>query len=126
MAKLVIKGPCSRYTLKDIMCCVFGLKNFDVSVYFTLLKYGKLKVNEISEKLNRDRSTVQRAVQNLINAGIVHRRQVNIKEGGYVYVYEAVPFENIKSEIKTTMNKWCKSVESWINSINENDIGEEL
>jgi len=122
MAKLMIKTPCSTFTLSSIMCCVFGIKTFDVSVYFILLNNGALKVNDISEKLNRDRSTVQRAVQSLVNAGLAKRKQINLKEGGYFYVYGAIPFEEVKNAIKNAMESWCDEVKYWVNSIEDKDL----
>ncbi|AEH06413.1 transcriptional regulator, TrmB [Methanothermococcus okinawensis IH1] len=118
----MIKTPCSTFTLESIMCCMFGIKTFDVAVYFSLLKKGASNVNDIAELLNRDRSTVQRAVQNLVNAGLVKRKQINLKEGGYFYKYEAIPFSEVKEIIKCTMEKWCNEVKKWIDEVNEEDL----
>ncbi|WP_421078119.1 helix-turn-helix domain-containing protein [Methanothermococcus sp. Ax23] len=122
MAKLMIKTPCSTFTLESIMCCMFGIKTFDVAVYLSLLKNGASRVNDIAELLNRDRSTIQRSVQSLVNAGLVKRKQINLKEGGYFYKYEAVPFSEVKEVIKDTMEKWCKEVTGWIDEMNEEDL----
>jgi len=122
MAKLMIKTPCTTFTLESIMCCMFGIKTFDVAVYLTLLKNGASRVNDIAELLNRDRSTIQRSVQSLVNAGLVKRRQINLKEGGYFYKYDAIPFSEVKDIIKDTMEKWCKEVREWIDEMNEEDL----
>jgi len=118
----MIKTPCSTFTLESIMCCMFGIKTFDVAVYLSLLKNGASRVNDIAELLNRDRSTIQRSVQSLVNAGLVKRKQINLKEGGYFYKYEAVPFSEVKEVIKDTMEKWCKEVTGWIDEMNEEDL----
>jgi predicted transcriptional regulator len=101
---------------------MFGIKTFDVAVYLSLLKNGASRVNDIAELLNRDRSTIQRSVQSLVNAGLVKRKQINLKEGGYFYKYEAVPFSEVKEVIKDTMEKWCKEVTGWIDEMNEEDL----
>ncbi|EHP84639.1 helix-turn-helix domain-containing protein [Methanotorris formicicus] len=127
MGKLILKTPCTTFTLENLMCCTFGLKVFDVMVYFEILKNGPSRINKIAEKLNRDRSTVQRAVQNLMNVGLVKRKQVNIKEGGYFYIYEALPFDEVKRIIKETVSQWCEGVKKWIDEIEVDDIiNEEL
>jgi len=118
----MIKTPCTTFTLESIMCCIFGIKTFDVMVYFTLLNNGALRVNDIAELLNRDRSTIQRSVQSLVNAGLVRRKQINLKEGGYYYIYEAIPFSDVKNIIKDTMEKWCSEVKEWIDGMNEEDL----
>ena len=122
MSKLMIKTPCTTFTLESLMCCIFGIKTFDVMVYFTLLNNGALRVNDIAELLNRDRSTIQRSVQSLVNAGLVRRKQINLKEGGYYYIYEAIPFSDVKNIIKDTMEKWCSEVKEWIDEMNEEDL----
>ncbi|WP_292460321.1 helix-turn-helix domain-containing protein [Methanothermococcus sp.] len=122
MAKLMIKTPCSTFTLESIMCCMFGIKTFDVAVYLLLLKNGASRVNDIAELLNRDRSTIQRSVQNLVNAGLVKRKQINLREGGYFYKYKAIPFSEVKEIIKDTMEKWCKEVKEWIDELGNEDL----
>jgi len=124
MSKLVLNMPCNTFTLETIMCCVFGLKAFDVAVYFEILKCKPAKINEIAESLNRERSTIQRSAQSLMNAGIIVRKQINIKEGGYYYKYEAVPFADVKEKIKTTMNEWSRDVCAWVDEIDEKDADE--
>jgi len=56
-----------------------------------------------------------------MNAGLVHRKQINIKEGGYFYRYEAVPFSEVKESIKESMEKWCNDVKNWIDEIEEDE-----
>jgi len=122
MSKLIFKTPCSTFTLESIMCCIFGIKPFDVAVYLTLLKEGTSRVNTIAELLNRDRSTVQRSFQNLVNVGLVKRKQVNLKGGGYFYNYEAIPFSEVQSIIVDTMEEWCREVKKWITKIEDKDL----
>ncbi|ABR53929.1 transcriptional regulator, TrmB [Methanococcus vannielii SB] len=124
MSKLVLNMPCSTFTLESIMCCVFGLKAFDVAVYFEILKNNPSKINEVADSLNRDRSTIQRSAQNLINAGLLVRKQINIKEGGYFYKYEAISFLEVKELVKKSMEQWCIEVRNWIDEIDENDAKE--
>jgi len=124
MSKLVLNMPCSTFTLESIMCCVFGLKAFDIAVYFEILKRNPSKINEIADILNRDRSTIQRSAQSLMNAGLIVRKQINIKEGGYFYKYEAIPFSEVKELIKKSMEQWCNEVRMWVDGIHEEDAEE--
>ncbi|WP_456416787.1 helix-turn-helix domain-containing protein [Methanocaldococcus sp.] len=125
MGKLLLKTPCTTWTFDNLMACVFGIKISDVKVYFDILKNGPSKINEIAERINRNRSTVQRSVQNLMNAGLVKRKQVNIKEGGYYFIYEAIPFKDAKKIIKKTIKEWCNNMEKWIDELKFEDVIEE-
>ncbi|ADG13860.1 transcriptional regulator, TrmB [Methanocaldococcus infernus ME] len=120
--KLSLKTPCTTWTFDELMACVFGIKVFDVHLYFYLLKHGPFKVNELAEKLNKNRSTIQRSVQNLMNAGLVYRKQVNLKDGGYFYLYYAVPFEEVKERMKREIEGWYKKMKDWIDSIELEDL----
>ncbi len=125
MSKLLLKTPCTTWTFDNLMACVFGIKVSDVKVYFDILRHGPSRINEIAERINRNRSTVQRSVQNLMNAGLVKRKQVNIKEGGYYFIYEAIPFEEAKKIIKKTIKEWYNNMEKWIDELKFEDIIEE-
>jgi len=104
------------------MCCIFDIKPLDVAVYLTLLKNGPSKVSAIAELLNRDRSTIQRSMQNLIRAGLVRRKQVNLKKGGYFYRYEAIPFTEVREKILKTIEEWRDEVKRWIEAIDTGEL----
>ncbi|HIQ38791.1 MAG TPA: hypothetical protein EYH53_02155 [Methanothermococcus okinawensis] len=124
MNKPLFKSSTSTLTLENIMCCIFNIKPLDVAVYFILLKNGPSKVSRVAELLNRDRSTIQRSVQNLINVGLVRRKQVNLRKGGYFYRYEAIPFNEVRCKLLRTMEEWCDQVRRWIDDIDNKDLEE--
>ncbi|HIQ32157.1 MAG TPA: hypothetical protein EYH55_01570 [Methanothermococcus okinawensis] len=120
MSKSISKSP--ALTLENIMCCIFDIKPLDVAVYLTLLKNGPSRVSTIAQLLNRDRSTIQRSMQNLIRAGLVRRKQVNLRKGGYFYRYEAVPFSEVRSRILETIEEWRNEVRRWIEAIDRGEL----
>ncbi|MBW9220487.1 winged helix-turn-helix transcriptional regulator [Methanothermococcus sp. SCGC AD-155-N22] len=122
MNKPISKSP--TLSLENIMCCIFDIKPLDVAVYLTLLKNGPSKVSTIAELLNRDRSTIQRSMQNLIRAGLVRRKQINLRKGGYFYRYEAIPFSEVRSKVLETIEKWRDEVRKWIDDIDNGDLEE--
>ncbi|AXI25709.1 hypothetical protein CFE53_06065 [Methanofervidicoccus sp. A16] len=122
MKKPISKSP--TLSLENIMCCIFDIKPLDVAVYLTLLKNGPSKVSTIAELLNRDRSTIQRSMQNLIRAGLVRRKQINLRKGGYFYRYEAIPFSEVRSKVLETIEKWRDEVRKWIDDIDNRDLEE--
>ncbi len=113
-----IKTPFREMSVVDIMRCMFGLKNFETQIYLELVNRGSMTVNDLVRDFGKDRSTVQRALQNLIIAGLIHREQRNIKHGGYYYVYHATPFSELKDTMKESIRKWCDTVIKWIDELN--------
>lgn len=112
-----LRTPFRALSIGDIMECMFGLKDFETHTYLELINGGATTVNELVDQFNKDRSTVQRALQNLAIAGLIYREQRNIKNGGYYYVYHAAPFDEIRSTIKESVRKWCDSVTNWIDTL---------
>lgn len=112
-----LKAPYGGASIETVMNCMFGLKKFETELYFELVNRDALTVNELVRKFGKDRSTMQRALRNLIVAGLVYREQKNIKNGGYYYVYSAAKFEDVKNTIKTSTKEWADAVISWIDSL---------
>ena len=97
----------------DVMHCFLGLRTLEIDVYFYLLK-GQATVKEVSEALGRNRSSVQRSIQNLVQRGFAHRRTRTLRKGGYEYVYEAVSLARMKDLIKEALDSFYKQVEAFL------------
>ncbi len=82
----------------EILRCVMGLSTLEVKAYRVLLKEGPLSVKEIAERLGCSRPSAQKALSRLLNLKIVHRSKVLRREGGYVFIYQAIPLEKVKDE----------------------------
>ncbi len=94
-----------KINFQDLMRCALDLSALDVDVYFRLLD-GETTVKEISNKLNRNRSTIQRALTNLINKGLATREPKTMKNGGYYFEYKAIPLEQVEKDLRERVKKW--------------------
>lgn len=93
----------------DVMHCFLGLRNLEIDVYFYLLK-GEVTVKDVADALGRNRSTIQRAIQNLVNRGFANRRTRTLRKGGYVYIYEAVNLITLKTMIKELLDSFYHQI----------------
>jgi len=100
----------------DVMHCLLGLRSLEISVYFYLLR-GAATVRETAEALGRDRSTVQRAIQNLVSRGLASRRTRTLRRGGYVYIYEAVSLSTLKTRIKEALDTFYRQMVNFLDSM---------
>jgi len=94
-----------KINFQDLMRCALDLSALDIDVYFRLLD-GETTVKEISNKLNRNRSTIQRALTNLINKGLATREPKTMKNGGYYFEYKAIPLEQVEKDLRERVKKW--------------------
>jgi len=78
---------------------MLNLNETELNVYRLLLSTKGKRVSEVAKSVGRDRSLVQKALQNLMSAGLITRKTEKIKDGGYYYIYDAVPPSQVKKEL---------------------------
>jgi len=94
-----------KINFQDLMRCALDLTALDVAVYFELLN-GEVTVKKLSDKLSRNRSTIQRALTNLISKGLAIREPKTMKNGGYYFEYRAIPLKQVKETIREKVREW--------------------
>jgi predicted transcriptional regulator len=97
----------------DLLCCAFGLRNSELDVYFELIS-GPKTVEQIAERIKRDRSTVQRVLNKLHSKGLAMRNTHKIQRGGYYYEYSAEDTEVVREQILTQLEEWYTATKSFL------------
>lgn len=102
----------SEQLRQDMQCeglleCFHGLKQLDKDVFRVLVEVEEPQtVDEIAERVDRERSTAYRAVQRLIQAGFIQKEQVNYDQGGYYHVYRPTDPSKIADNMQRLLNDW--------------------
>ncbi|MGM0398702.1 MAG: helix-turn-helix domain-containing protein [Halobacteriota archaeon] len=102
----------SEYLSRDMQCeglleCMHGLKTLDKEVFKSLTSAEEpLTVDEIADRVDRERSTAYRAVQRLLSAGFITKEQVNYEQGGYYHVYKPTDPDAIAEDMQRLLNDW--------------------
>ena len=102
----------SEYLSQDMQCeglleCMHGLKELDKEVFMVLTDSADpLTVDEIAERVDRERSTAYRSVQRLSQAGFIQKEQVNYEQGGYYHVYRPTDPDHIAEDMQRLLNDW--------------------
>ena len=99
-----------------ILSCVFGIQDHESRTYLVLRKQPGSTVEELANRLERDRSNVNRSLSTLRKKGLVDRERRLLDSGGYVYQYTAVDIETAKGMLHESLDEWVRAVH---NSINE-------
>jgi len=97
----------------DLLCCAFGLRNSELDVYFSLIS-GPKSVEQIAERIGKDRSTVQRVLNKLHSKGLARRDTHKIQRGGYYYEYSAEETDVVRDQILTQLEDWYKATKSFL------------
>ncbi|MBC8494856.1 hypothetical protein H8D36_01750 [archaeon] len=103
----MISFACKNISLKDLVTCSFELNKTDYSVFMFLMEHdGEFGVGDIAGIDGLERSTVQKAMKNLVSKNLVSRRQVNFSGGGYQFYYSILDKSKIKDRINTLIDGW--------------------
>ena len=99
----------------DVCKCLFKIGDHEFELYRLLVKKPR-RVEELAEKLGKDRSTVQRCLNKLVNCGMIKREQVVIKEGGgRYYVYQGMPPEELMPWLNACLERWYREMKKAVN-----------
>ncbi len=90
-----------------------------MDVYLELLKRAPISVDELAEILRKDKSTVYKALQNLLERGFVKREYRILRGGGYKYLYKPISFEEFKKEMLKSIDEWVKRLVDFLDRLEE-------
>jgi predicted transcriptional regulator len=84
---------------------------------------------ELARALDKDRSSIQRALQNLNDLNVIDRKSMSLKDyvqqkgvdesnkRGYLYVYGAKDLQVIKKEFRELLNRWYRKMTDYIDNL---------
>lgn len=102
----------AEYLQEDMECeglleCFHGLKALDRTVFDQLASADEpLTVDEIAERVDRERSTAYRSVRRLVDAGFVEKEQLTYDQGGYYHVFRLADPEEVAQQLQRMLNDW--------------------
>ncbi len=104
--------------MTEVLRCTFHLSKPQCRLLVFLLYQNKpLTVQEISNKLNLNRTTVQKNIKPLFEKKLIRRYQRNFDNGGYIYEYQINNKEELKRQITSVVKNWydkaIKDIERW-------------
>jgi len=117
------------YRSGNLFKCILGLNELESTIFSFLLRNKKVCTEELSNALNKDRSSIQRALQNLIELKIIKRESMSRKEffefkgkddinkRGYLYVYSAKDLGFVKKQFRELLDKWYNSMIKYIGNL---------
>ncbi|MFB6207806.1 MAG: helix-turn-helix domain-containing protein [Candidatus Nanohaloarchaea archaeon] len=94
---------------KEIIFDVFDLNSLQKDV-FRELKENQLTVQELADQVDRNRSTVQRALQDMLDKDLVMREGKTDKT--VYYVYTTLPIEELREIASQALETWYDEVQN--------------
>jgi len=90
---------------EEVLRTVFGLGGHDVRTYDAVVEITGATTSELADRLDRDRSNVNRSLNRLRETGLVTRGRRLLDEGGHVYQYYAAD-EASETVVARAVDRW--------------------
>lgn len=94
---------------RDVIYNIFDLNGLQESI-FEELDDSKLTVQEIASRVDRNRSTVQRALQEMLDKDLLMREGKTDKT--VYYVYTTLPMDQVKDLTEEMLDEWHQRVKA--------------
>lgn len=86
-------------SIKDLFTLLYDLSPLELELLFTLIaRKGPLSLEVLSKEVDRDKTTVFRSLQKMVNLRICEKETKTLKEGGWYHVYKAIDVAAFKME----------------------------
>jgi len=117
------------FSSERLFKCILGLNRTESKVLGYILNNKDVRTSEIADVLKMDRSSIQRAIQNLSELELIERVSMSMKDfthvkglkdakkQGYLYVYNAKNMDSIKIQFKKLLDKWYNSMLKYIENL---------
>lgn len=106
----MIDFACKKFDIEEVVKCSLGLSKSEFRLLNFLIENDKqFTTDELSKKLNLDKSTIQRSVKKLHQKNLVSRGQINQSIGGYLFLYRIKEKEKIRKIVLDTIEAWVQT-----------------
>ena len=110
-----IDFTCKKVTLSDMVQCNYDLNDSEFDIFLALMESPRgLSVKEIVERVNKDRTTVQKILTKLLKRNLVMKRQMNL-DRGFMFVYFSKNKKDIIEEIEHNVDEYFRSLKESLN-----------
>lgn len=92
---------------EDIIFDIFDLNSLQQTI-FEELDDSRMTVQELASRVDRNRSTVQRALQEMLDKDLIMREGKTDKT--VYYVYTTLPMDQIKEVTQDVLDEWHDKV----------------
>ncbi len=92
---------------ESLLDCFHGLNDLDRKVFRFLVEADEpLTVDELADKIDRERTTAYRSLQRLQEAGIIEKDQRSFDSGSYYHVFSPTDPDEIADAMQRLLNDW--------------------
>lgn len=102
--------------MSDLLKDIYNLRDSHVKILLELKKKVHLSTLELSNILNKDRTTIQKCVKDLQALQLISRRQKNLSTG-FKYIYFTINDEMVIAKIKSKIKSHFESLHTKLTNL---------
>jgi predicted transcriptional regulator len=107
-------------TTGDLLAILYGMREIDKKIFSLLFDASDpMNIDEISDEVGRERSTIYRSVENLVETDCVKIEKEGLESGGYRKLYYTLPPEKLRQQMKQDLDEWQEEAYRKIDSLVE-------
>ncbi len=110
-------SPDGEPSLEEVLRVVFDVGVGEREAYVTLAGREPSSAGDLADELDRDRSNVNRYLNNLYQKDLVTRRRRILQSGGHVYEYSARPTDDVQELLLAGLERWADTASRRIDQL---------
>jgi len=110
-------APVGDPTLTEVLRVVFDVGVGERETYVALAGGEATSAGDLAEELDRDRSNVNRYLNNLYQKNLVTRRRRILQSGGHVYEYSARSPDSVRKLLLAGLSEWTAAASDRIDQL---------
>lgn len=103
-------------TCTELLVCLYDLKQRDIDILYEVARRDHATLDEISDSMKRDRSTVHRSLSKLVSLNLVYKKVRTLEGGGYYHTYTVAEESQIKEQVNLRVAEIMESLERLVGS----------
>lgn len=121
--------PLSSFDSDDISCfdivrALFGLSENELEVLACINHNKPVDVKGITAIIKKDRASIVRSIQRLMDVGAVKKEKVSLERGGYKYLYHTLPITEFRDRLRELVERISTRMEKGIMELSEEKCNE--
>ena len=106
MATADVSLPYESPGVEDVVREVFGISGTGLVVCRQLMETEEATVEELADRIDRDRSVVSRHLNHLLELGVVEKEPHDVSGGGRKFVYRPRAVEQVRRQFAIGLHAW--------------------
>ena len=100
----------------ELLCTIYNLNPVDLEIFYQLAGGKGANLDEIAERVKRDRSTVHRSLQKLVSNQLCYKETRALEDGGYYHYYSATELPKVRALAEVRVREITASFERMLHN----------